>query len=377
VVKDLGVTGIGNNGEGTARESTGGSSRDGDLGALAASGLRLLLAKVRAVLWTTDLELRVTSTMGSGLASLGLRPGDGVGLSLYEYLGQGSGAGTSGREEHRSDAFPPVVAHLGALRGEARDFEHDWNGRRMSVRIEPLRGEDGALSGLLGLAIDVTDQRELERATKQREDELREARKHEPLRRLSRTRLSELADVLTAILGLGDRLSAGAVGHPLAPEAERLSRMAVRGAGLLRELRDGAPETPEREARTPSDLRGLETILLVDDEPQVRGFVRRALEEYGYRVLDAGQVDEALSIGGSYDGQIHLLLTDVVLPGMSGPQLAARLAPLRPEMRILYMTGYADDAIVHRGVLSAGQSLLVKPFTSLGLAHEVKRVLRI
>ena len=61
---------------------------------------------------------------------------------------------------------------------------------------------------------------------------------------------------------------------------------------------------------------------------------------------------------------------------MSGPQLAARLAPLRPEMRILYMTGYADDAIVHRGVISAGQALLVKPFTSLGLAHEVKKALR-
>jgi len=61
---------------------------------------------------------------------------------------------------------------------------------------------------------------------------------------------------------------------------------------------------------------------------------------------------------------------------MSGPQLAARLAPLRPEMRILYMTGYADDAIVHRGVLAAGQALLVKPFTSIGLAHEVRKALR-
>ena len=107
------------------------------------------------------------------------------------------------------------------------------------------------------------------------------------------------------------------------------------------------------------------------------GFVRRALEEYGYRVLETSAVDEALALGASYPGRIHLLLTDVVLPGMSGPQLAARLAPLRPEMRILYMTGYADDAIVHRGVISAGQALLVKPFTSLGLAHEVKKALRI
>jgi CheY-like chemotaxis protein len=227
---------------------------------------------------------------------------------LYEYLGQGAEDGRNSG----GDAFPPVAAHLGALRGEARDFEHDWNGRRMSVRIEPLRAEDGSLVGLVGVAVDVTDQRQVERALKLQADELREARKHEPLLRLSRTRLSELADVLTAILGLGDRMVASATGHPLSVEAERLSRMASRGAGLLRDLRDGAAEVPEREARTPSDLRGLETILLVDDEPQVRGFVRRALEEYGYRVLDAGQVDQALSIGGSYDGHIHLLLTDVV-----------------------------------------------------------------
>jgi PAS domain S-box-containing protein len=129
-------------------------------------------------------------------------------------------------------------------------------------------------------------------------------------------------------------------------------------------------------ATAPSDLAGAETILLVDDEPGVRRFVRRSLEEYGYRVLEAGAVEEALSLGQSYPGLIHLLLTDVVLPGMNGPQLAARLAPLRPEMRILYMTGHADDAVVHRGVLSAGQALLVKPFTPLGLAHEVRKVLR-
>jgi DNA-binding response OmpR family regulator len=114
----------------------------------------------------------------------------------------------------------------------------------------------------------------------------------------------------------------------------------------------------------------------VEDEPGVRAFVRRSLEDYGYRVLEASGLDEALSLGQSYPDAIHLLLTDVVLPGADGPQLAARLAPLRPEMRILYMTGHASDAVVDRGVLSAGQALLVKPFTSLGLAHEVRKVLR-
>ena len=362
------MTGTGRDGD---SEASGARSRAPEVRPSPTRLLELLLHRVPAVIWTTDLELRVTSTQGSVLADLGVEQADGdgdcAGLSLYEYLSQGQ----------RDDSFPPVAAHLAALRGEARDFEHDWNGRRMVVRIEPLRDGDGALAGLVGVAVDVSEQRELERLGKQREEELREARKHEPLARLSRTRLSELADVMTAILGLADRLAASAEHSPLKPDLERLGRISGRGTTLLRELRDGSAETPEREARTPSDLRGMETILLVDDEPQVRGFVRRALEEYGYRVLEAGVVDEALSIGGSYDGHIHLLLTDVVLPGMSGPQLAARLAPVRPEMRILYMTGYADDAIVHRGVLSAGQSLLVKPFTSLGLAHEVKRVLRI
>jgi CheY-like chemotaxis protein len=208
--------------------------------------------------------------------------------------------------------------------------------------------------------------------------ELAVARKHEPLARLNRTRLSELTDVYTALLGVTERLHASVpADDPRHGDVEQLLRVTSRGADLLRDLRDSSGESPLRESRTPVELEGAETILLVDDEPQVRGFVRRALEGYGYRVLEAGLVDEALALGSSYAGQIHLLLTDVVLPGMSGPQLAARLAPLRPEMRILYMTGYADDAIVHRGVLSAGQSLLVKPFTSLGLAHEVKKVLRI
>jgi CheY-like chemotaxis protein len=133
-------------------------------------------------------------------------------------------------------------------------------------------------------------------------------------------------------------------------------------------------ETPRNE-RLPGGAG--ETVLVVEDEDAVRELTRRLLARNGYQVLLASGGLAALETARVHPGEIHLLLTDVVLPGMSGPQLAARLAPLRPEMRILYMTGYADDAIVHRGVLSAGQSLLVKPFTSLGLAHEVKKVLRV
>jgi CheY-like chemotaxis protein len=343
-----------------------GASKDSDLGALVPLGLRLLLDKVPAILWTTDRDLRVTSSLGSGLLSMGIRPGQSSGLTLYEYLG------------HRDDSLPPIAAHLAALRGEPRDYEYEWNDRVLAVRIEPLRAEGGAVVGVVGVGVDITDLRALEHANQQRERELRESHRHEAAARLSRVRLSEMADVLTALLGVSERLhNLSGPDDPRAPDIEQLVRVANRGADLVRGMRDGSGDGAERPPRTPLQLDGAETILLVDDEPQVRGFVRRALEEHGYRILEAGLVDEALSLGASYPGHIHLLLTDVVLPGMSGPQLAARLAPLRPEMRILYMTGYADDAIVHRGVLSAGQALLVKPFTSLGLAHEVKKILRV
>ena len=101
-----------------------------------------------------------------------------------------------------------------------------------------------------------------------------------------------------------------------------------------------------------------------------------ALSAEGYQVLQAETPEAALEIGQSFAGAIDLLLTDVVMPNLSGPQVAARLAPLRPEMRILYMSGYADEEIVHRGVLAAGQALVAKPFTMVRLAHEVRKALK-
>jgi CheY-like chemotaxis protein len=350
------VNGTGKNGAGSGP----------DLEQLGPAVLELVLAKAPAFLWVTDRELRIESMVGGGLLQFGVRPGETTGRTIYEYLG------------HRDDGLPPIAAHLAALRGETRDYDYEWKGRQLAARTEPLRDGTGNPVGVIGVAIDITDLRESQKLAKDRERDLIAARRHEPLARLNRTRLSELTDVCTALLGISERLQAAAApDDPRAGDLEQLTRVAARGADVLRELRDSGIEPAAKDSRLPIELEGAETILLVDDEPQVRGFVRRALEGYGYRVLEAGLVDEALALGSSYQGHIHLLLTDVVLPGMSGPQLAARLAPLRPEMRILYMTGYADDAIVHRGVLSAGQSLLVKPFTSLGLAHEVKKVLRV
>jgi CheY-like chemotaxis protein len=323
-----------------------------------------VLAKVPAVLWATDRDLRFTASLGAGLIPLGLRPGQIVGMSVYEVWGA------------RDDSFPPVAAHLAAIRGEATDLELEWSGRILEVRVEPISQVAGSYVGAVGLGLDVTDLRNAERALLAREEELRQAQKLEAVGRLARQVVGELGDAFSNVLGVTERLGAAGPSPGGIRELAELSRAASRGLDVVRQLREAGAKEIVREVRNTPDLEGGETILLVDDEPQVRGFVRRALEEYGYRVLETGTVDEALALGASHAGNIHLLLTDVVLPGMSGPQLAARLAPLRPEMRILYMTGYADDAIVHRGVLAAGQALLLKPFTSVGLAHEVKKALK-
>ena len=120
---------------------------------------------------------------------------------------------------------------------------------------------------------------------------------------------------------------------------------------------------------------GTETILIVEDEDDVRALACEVLATYGYEVLQARTPAEALLIAERHTGPVQLLVTDVVMPGMSGRLLAQQLAPLRPEMKVLYMSGYTDDAIVHHGTLDAGTAFIEKPFTPDALAAGVRRVL--
>jgi len=121
--------------------------------------------------------------------------------------------------------------------------------------------------------------------------------------------------------------------------------------------------------------RGTETVLLVEDDVHVRDLIVRVLESCGYQVLVAGDGLQALQIGEQHAGAIHLLLTDVGLPKMNGKELAGQLRSARPAMRVLYMSGHSDSAIVRRGVLAPGVALLFKPFTIEDLTQKVREVL--
>ena len=121
--------------------------------------------------------------------------------------------------------------------------------------------------------------------------------------------------------------------------------------------------------------RGDETILVVEDAPAVRTLVRRVLERLGYHVLVAEDGESAMVLSLAYDGPIHLLVTDVIMPRMGGRALADQFALARPDARVLFVSGYTDDAVMQHGVLEPTVHYLEKPFTPDTLARKVRRVL--
>jgi PAS domain S-box-containing protein len=125
----------------------------------------------------------------------------------------------------------------------------------------------------------------------------------------------------------------------------------------------------------PRAARGTETILLVEDQPEVRTVTRNTLMRHGYHVLEAGGAAEALSLLAGHEGDVQLLLTDVVMPGMSGRELAEEAVIGRPRLRVLYTSGYTDDTVVHHGILDAGMAFIQKPFAPSVLLQKVRDLL--
>jgi two-component system cell cycle sensor histidine kinase/response regulator CckA len=140
------------------------------------------------------------------------------------------------------------------------------------------------------------------------------------------------------------------------------------------ELHDPSLETTPCPGHCRSEA-GRETILLVEDEESVRILARTILQQNGYTILEAEHGAEALSVCQSHAGRLDLLLTDVVMPLMGGRELADRLALIRPEVKVLFMSGHTDDTLLRRGVMTDDMAFLPKPFTPAGLVHTVREVL--
>jgi CheY-like chemotaxis protein len=143
---------------------------------------------------------------------------------------------------------------------------------------------------------------------------------------------------------------------------------------LLPRVKDD--EVPVRTFRTPSqDCHGTETILLVEDESTVRRLIRLLLEKNGYRVLDACDGEEAIRLARQYSEQIHLLITDVVMPNMGGSIVAERILEIHPAAAVLYISGYLDDAVLQHGIMTDHVNFLQKPFNLDSLANKVHSIL--
>lgn len=128
-------------------------------------------------------------------------------------------------------------------------------------------------------------------------------------------------------------------------------------------------------ADDPESLQGDETILLVEDEPTVRALMSRILRRNGYTVIEAADAVKALEVSVGHVGAIPLVVTDLVMPGLNGRQLADRLVQQRPTLKVLYISGYADETVVRHGLLDPGTEMLQKPFTPMALSHKVRQML--
>jgi two-component system, cell cycle sensor histidine kinase and response regulator CckA len=134
-------------------------------------------------------------------------------------------------------------------------------------------------------------------------------------------------------------------------------------------------DKPSLDKETRRSSRGTETILFVEDETSVRELVRDYLVGAGYCMLEAADGAQALKVAGTHPGPIHMLITDVVMPHLSGPELAGKLSAERPNLKVLFISGYTDDTVFRHGVLEGGVAFLQKPFNLKALSQKIREIL--
>jgi len=492
--------------------------------------LRVLIEQLPAVLWTVDKNLLFTSVMGAGLARLGLTQNQLVGMLLQDYF------------ETSDRTFAPVSAHLRAAAGEPVTFHLEWKGGSYACHAEPLRGAAGELQGVICMALDVTDRRQLE-------EQFRQAQKMEAVGRLAGGIAHDFNNLLMVIQGYADLLAERLPkGDSLQRNANQIQAAAQRASALTRQLlafsrkqimeprilnigtvvtdmesmlrrmigedielktssapdlglvkadrgqleqvimnlavnaRDAMPnggrlaieaanvefdasnmhpgvpvvpgkyvllsvtdngsgmdaetqahifepffttkergkgtglglatvygvvkqssgyiwvfselgrgttfkiylplveeevarENREGLASSASLPRGSGVVLLVEDEKGVRELAHQYLEMCGYTVLEAENGYTAIELASMHSGPIDLLMTDVVMPGIGGSELAERIVTIRPDIKVLFMSGYANHAGARHGTLKDGSALLQKPFTLAALAAKLREIL--
>ncbi len=494
--------------------------------------LAVILERMPAILWTTDKELRYTSSMGAALDSLGVKSGGLTGRTLPEYF------------QTNDPQHPSIAAHWRALAGEALTYELHWQKRVFESHVRPLRGPDGEIVGVIGVALDITDRKQLA-------DQLRQSQKLQAIGELAGGVAHDFNNLLMVVKGhaemLLDRLPRGSADRQnlALQNVEQIQQAAERAAALTRQLlafsrmqvlqprvldlnevvagmiqmvsrviganielaflpganlgrvkadpsqieqvalnlvvnaRDAMPDggrltietsnvqlerdyatqhavvdpgpyvmltvsdtgtgmdaatkarifepffTTKAQGRgtglglatvygvvkqsggyvwvyselghgttfkvylpmvqAPAEKTapekvvqghepGTETILFVEDEQSVRELVSEYLSARGYQVLDASDGQQALEMAAAHTGKIQLLITDVVMPRLSGRELAARLTAARPDLKILYISGYTDDSVFRHGVLQGGMDFLQKPFNLKALAAKIREV---
>ncbi|MFZ1203988.1 MAG: CHASE4 domain-containing protein [Candidatus Acidiferrales bacterium] len=491
--------------------------------------LAVMIENMPAIIWTTDADLRFTYHTGAALETLGFHADEALGKTVFEYFGT------------EDPNFPAIAAHRKALAGATLSFELDWQKRSFDCYVQPLRGADGNLIGVIGVALDVTDRKHLT-------DQLRQSQKMQAIGELAGGVAHDFNNLLMVVKGhaqlLLQRMPKDASLHH---SVEQMEKAADRAASLTRQLlafsrkqvlqprvldmndvvggmikmfsrvigeniemafvpganlgrtkadpgqieqvllnlvvnaRDAMPdggrltietanvqldhtyaaghvavepgpyimltvtdtgcgmdaetqsrifepffttkeagkgtglglatvygvvkqsggyiwvysevgcgstfkiylpqvaeevEAPVVTSETGGSLAGTETILFVEDEQSVRELVRDYLRGEGYSVLDAGDGIEALQVAAAHNGPIHILVTDVVMPRLSGRDLAARLSAERRNLKILFISGYTDDTVVRHGVLDGGVAFLQKPFNLKALAEKIREVLK-